>query len=113
MFSEMHLSQCPQSVQGHVLTGDVEAKRVETSIPGISIQHYLLFSLSQSLPPPSNQNSLKVFPFGKAACTVDVGQQLTSNTQSAQKHCDRRLSTGGLGVECCLLSLLFGQVHPG
>ena len=56
-----------------------------------------MFSLSQSLPPPSNQNSLKVFPFGKAACIVDVCQWLTSGTQSAQKHI---FFTWGLGVEC-------------
>lgn len=85
-FSEMHLSQCPQIVQGHGLTGDVETERAETFVPGVLIQHYLVFSLSLSLPPPSNQNNLKVFPFGKAACIVDTWQQLTSNTQSAQKH---------------------------
>lgn len=57
-FLEVHLSQCPESIQGHVPVGDVEAERVETSVPGILIQHYLLFSLSQSLPLPSNQNNL-------------------------------------------------------
>lgn len=91
----------PERVQGHALAGDVEAERKETSVPGILIQHYLVFSLSQSLPPPSNQNSLKVFPFGKAACIVDVCQWLTSDTQSAQKHI---FFTWGLGVERFLLS---------
>lgn len=62
---------------------DVEAERIKTGVPGILIQHYLLFSLTKSLPPPSNQNNLKLFPFGKVACIVDLCQWLTSDTQSA------------------------------
>lgn len=108
-FLEMHLSQCPESSQGHVPARDVEAERVETSVPGILIQHYLVFSLSQSLPLPSNQNNLKLFPFGKAACIVDVCQWLTSGIMSAQKHFSR---------EVCVLNVvfrspLFGQIHSG
>lgn len=97
-FLEVHLSQCPESIQGHVPVGDVEAERAETSVPGILIQHYLLFSLSQILPLPSNQNNLQLFPFGKAACIVDVCQWLSSDTQSARKT----LFTWGSRDECCL-----------
>lgn len=104
----MHLPQWPRSVQGHVLAGDVEAEKADTSVPGILIQHYLVFSLSQSLPPPSNQNNLKVFPFGKAACIVDVCERLTSDTQSARKHVF--FFTWGLGC-WLLLSSLFCLVR--
>lgn len=82
-----------------MLAGDVEAEKADTSVPGILIQHYLVFSLSQSLPPPSNQNNLKVFPFGKAACIVDVCERLTSDTQSARKHVF--FSHEAWGVDCC------------
>lgn len=108
-FLEMHLSQCPERIQGHVPVGDVEAERVETSVPGILIQHYLLFSLSQRLPLPSNQNNLKLFPFGKAACIVDVCQWLTSATQSAQKHFSHEVCV----LNVVFLSPLFGQIYSG
>lgn len=71
----------PVSVQGHAPAGYVDSMRAD--VPGILIQHYLLFSLSQTPPPPNNQNHPEAFPFGKAASIVDVCQRLTSVPQSA------------------------------
>lgn len=94
--------------------GDVETDGVETSFPGILFRNYLLFSLLRKLPTPSNQNNLKVFPFGKAACVVDVCRPPPPQPPPTWQTKTRLFSheVGG-GVERRLVCPLIGQVHSG